>query len=75
MGFTVRGADGRHTLTVEPPLEAEEPRAADAAERLTRAHAARLEYWVRQHPELWFWLHRRWKTAAPAGAAVPAATH
>lgn len=65
MGFNSRGADGRHTLHLEPPLEAEDPRALDAAERLTALHTARLEHWVRKRPEMWFWLHRRWKTSPP----------
>jgi len=68
MGFTTRGRDGRHALELEPPLEAEDPRASDAAERLTARHTARLEHWVRKRPELWFWLHRRWKTAPPGSA-------
>lgn len=76
MGFNVRGPDGRHTIHVEPPLTAEEPRSPDAAWRLTARHAAHLEAWVRRHPEQWFWLHRRWKTAAPdpSPVAAPAAT-
>lgn len=64
-GFVTRGADGRHTITVEPPLPAGDPRDPLAVERLTALHVARLEHWVRQRPELWFWLHRRWKTAPP----------
>ena len=74
-GFTTRGSDGRLTVHLEAPLELPDPKAEDAALALTALHAARLEHWVRQRPELWFWLHRRWKTAAPAGAGVPAATH
>ena len=66
MGFNSRAADGRHTLHLEPALVAEDPRAEGAAERLTARHTARLEHWVRKCPEMWFWLHRRWKTAPPA---------
>jgi len=64
MGFVVRRADGRHTLTVVPPLEApaDDP---DPVRALTARHAAELERWVRRHPEMWFWLHRRWKTRPP----------
>ena len=68
MGFGVRRHDGRHTLAVAPPLE---PPAADspgAAFELTAAHTAVLEHWVRRHPEMWFWLHRRWKTQPPRQA-------
>lgn len=30
--------------------------------RLTRAHTALLEEWVREAPEQYFWQHKRWKT-------------
>ena len=66
-GFVTRRADGRHELDIEPPL-VEEGRDAAAALRLTARHTDRLTAWVRKHPESWFWLHRRWKTAPPAGA-------
>ena len=65
MGFCVRRPDGLHELHVDPPLKVEDPAAGDAPERLTALHTARLEEWVRRHPELWFWLHRRWKTPPP----------
>jgi Kdo2-lipid IVA lauroyltransferase/acyltransferase len=78
MGFAVRRPDGRFDLQVEGPLELDEPKAPDAVLRLTAKHTAVLETRVRAHPELWFWLHRRWKTRAPgagpeAGTATPAA--
>jgi KDO2-lipid IV(A) lauroyltransferase len=67
MGFVARRADGRFDFEVVPPLEVEEPGAPDAVLRLTALHAAVLEQRVRARPELWFWLHRRWKTR-PQGA-------
>ncbi len=69
MGFVTRRADGRLELEVERPLDSPEPGAVDAALVLTARHVARLEAWVRKRPELWFWLHRRWKTAPPAPGA------
>jgi KDO2-lipid IV(A) lauroyltransferase len=66
MGFCWRGADGRHTIEVDPALDPGDPRDPRAAERLTALHVARLEQRVRERPECWFWLHRRWKTAPPA---------
>ena len=29
---------------------------------LTRRHTALLELAIRERPESWFWLHKRWKT-------------
>jgi KDO2-lipid IV(A) lauroyltransferase len=69
MGFCVREPDGRIVLEIEPPLEVEDPRAKDAVVDLTARHTARLEHWVRRHPAMWFWLHRRWKTRPPERAA------
>jgi len=63
MAFDVRRDDLRHEIHFEPPLEVEDPEAPDAVERLTARHVAVLERWVRQYPAMWFWLHRRWKTA------------
>jgi KDO2-lipid IV(A) lauroyltransferase len=34
-------------------------------ERLTAAHTAALERWVRRAPEQYFWPHKRWKTRPP----------
>jgi KDO2-lipid IV(A) lauroyltransferase len=54
--------EGAHfRLTVFPPLDIARTgdRAADIATTMARVNAA-LEGWIRERPELWFWLHRRW---------------
>ncbi len=62
--------DGRHRVIFEGPL-----RVPDTGDRERDVLAFvqdlndRLERWVRAHPEQWYWLHRRWKTRPPAGAA------
>lgn len=66
MGFCLRLEDGRHQLTVAPPLLATGDGGPNAVRALTAAHAAVLEEWVRRHPAMWFWLHRRWKTPPPS---------
>ena len=70
MGFAVRRPDGRFDLQVEGPLEVTEPEAPDAVLRLTAHHVAVLEARVRARPELWFWLHRRWKSRPPEGGPL-----
>jgi KDO2-lipid IV(A) lauroyltransferase len=68
MGFGWRGADGRLRLDVGPTLTPD-PGIADpeaSVRDLTARHTAALEARVRERPEQWFWLHRRWKTAPPA---------
>lgn len=66
MGFAVRRPDGRFDLKVDAPLERVEPEAPGALLRLTAHHVAILEAQVRERPESWFWLHRRWKSSQPS---------
>lgn len=39
-------------------------------EKLTADITAVLEQWIRDTPEQWLWLHRRWKVQPPAGAGA-----
>ena len=62
--------DGRHRIVIEGPLA---PPDTGDRERDVLAFAQdlndRLERWVRQYPEHWYWLHRRWKTRPPEPGA------
>jgi Kdo2-lipid IVA lauroyltransferase/acyltransferase len=65
MIFITRRDDGRHEIDITPQFP---PPAGDSPENVrdfTALHTARLEEWVRRHPEMWLWLHKRWKTAPP----------
>jgi len=63
-------ADGTITVHVEPavPIGATGDRDADVV-RVTGACTAIVERWVRESPEQWLWMHRRFKTR-PAGETV-----
>ena len=65
MGFMRRRADGRHRVDFEPPHLPAGEASEDNVVALTAWHTARLERAVREAPEHWFWLHRRWKTPPP----------
>ena len=58
---TERLKGARFRITVSPPLELPAPgdRAADELAIMVRINAI-IEDWVRERPEQWLWLHRRW---------------
>ena len=53
---------GRYRLVYEPPVEwtPTGKRREDVA-RLTQQLTRVIEAWVRDTPEQWLWLHRRWR--------------
>ena len=59
-----REPDGRHVLRFEDPLpliERDDP--GEAIRANTQAYNQALERMILQHPEQWFWVHRRWKVS------------
>lgn len=61
--LTLPGPSGSWRIIYLPAMEADP--AADRSrevERITAACTAMLEGWIRENPELWLWMHRRWKT-------------
>jgi KDO2-lipid IV(A) lauroyltransferase len=56
-----RQADGRHVISLAESVTPEELRARGGIEAATARMAAALERFVRDRPEQWLWLHRRWK--------------
>ncbi len=64
---------GRYRVRLRPPIEPE-GEGPDAEAALTRRYMEEIERDVRRRPELWLWMHRRWRqTPEPAGAAPAAA--
>ena len=65
-GSCLRAPDGRYEARLHPPLLPEGDAGDTGAVRaLTARHTELLERVVRERPESWFWLHKRWKTAPP----------
>jgi Kdo2-lipid IVA lauroyltransferase/acyltransferase len=61
-GFAVRMSDGTYNATFEeiPSKDLTEFSPQNVAE-LTRRHVALTESRIREHPEQWMWMHKRWK--------------
>jgi KDO2-lipid IV(A) lauroyltransferase len=72
---TYREEDGvNYAVCTEPIYPAEYRDRPDPVNALTQAYSDRFESFVRQHPDQWFWMHDRWKSAeraARAAAATP----
>jgi KDO2-lipid IV(A) lauroyltransferase len=66
--YSVPLGGGAWKVVYEPEVEVRDTgdREADVL-RLTAAATAIVETWVRRHPELWLWMHRRFKTAPTGG--------
>jgi KDO2-lipid IV(A) lauroyltransferase len=47
---------------VEPPG----PDSADPVREFTQRCTDVLEMYVRRHPDLWLWMHRRWRDDGPS---------
>jgi Kdo2-lipid IVA lauroyltransferase/acyltransferase len=66
-GFIVReGATLHHRMLALPPLDVVREGDRDEAIRETTQRATRvMEDMIRQYPDHWNWIHRRWKTRPP----------
>lgn len=58
---------GQHSVVMYPPL-IPDPSRSESSEilRILHEYQRTLEAFVREHPDSWFWMHRRWKTQPPA---------
>jgi KDO2-lipid IV(A) lauroyltransferase len=64
---------GRYKFVYETPVEPPDADDPDAIREFTQRCTDVLEMYVRRHPELWLWMHRRWR-GAPAPVAAGAIT-
>jgi KDO2-lipid IV(A) lauroyltransferase len=65
-------ANGRYRMIYEHPVAPPSHDSPDAVREFTQRCTDVLEMHVRRHPELWLWMHRRWRGApGPALDAAP----
>jgi KDO2-lipid IV(A) lauroyltransferase len=62
---------GRYRFVYEHPVEPPAADSPDAIREFTQRCTDVLEMYVRRHPELWLWMHRRWRDRDPALADAP----
>jgi KDO2-lipid IV(A) lauroyltransferase len=64
--YSIPHEDGTYTIVYEAAVQiAAGDDLDDDVRRITAVCTAHIERWVREHPELWLWMHRRWKTRPP----------
>ena len=59
--FALPLGPGRYRMIYEHPIEPPSVDSADAVHEFTQRCTDVLEMYVRRHPELWLWMHRRWR--------------
>ena len=70
--FALPLSGGRYRMIYEHPVEPPAATSEDPVRELTQRCTDVLEMYVRRHPDLWMWMHRRWRDdraseAEPAG--------
>jgi KDO2-lipid IV(A) lauroyltransferase len=67
--FALPLAGGRFRMVYEHPVEPPSTDSEDAIRDFTQRCTDVLEMYVRRYPDLWLWMHRRWRDV-PAGDQV-----
>lgn len=70
--FTLRQPDHTHLIKVLSPLDPPPDRSETSILTATQEYTRIIEQIVREHPEQWIWMHKRWKKTPP-DTARPAA--
>jgi KDO2-lipid IV(A) lauroyltransferase len=68
--FALPLRDGRYRMVYEPPIDPPAADDPDAVREFTQRCTDVLEMYVRRHPHLWLWMHRRWRDVDPPAAGM-----
>ena len=68
--FALPLGGGRFRMVYEHPVDPPRADDPDAIREFTQRCTDVLEMYVRRYPELWLWMHRRWRDVEPRDAAV-----
>ncbi len=69
--FALPLGGGRYRMIYEHPVEPPREEGPDAVREFTQRCTDVLEMYVRRHPDLWLWMHRRWRDTGPSTDDVP----
>jgi KDO2-lipid IV(A) lauroyltransferase len=70
--FALPVGGGRYRMIYEHPIEPPPDGTDDPIHELTQRCTDVLEMYVRRHPQLWLWMHRRWRNDETSGVSEPA---
>ncbi|PLX95082.1 MAG: hypothetical protein C0620_04845 [Desulfuromonas sp.] len=62
--FVYRQEDYNYRVVIHPPLVFEGPASKEAIQACTQKLTDVVEEAIRQQPDQWFWVHRRWRKSA-----------
>ena len=68
--FALPLGGGRYRMIYEHPVEPPRADSPDAIREFTQRCTDVLEMYVRRRPDLWLWMHRRWRDEGPASEQV-----
>jgi len=69
--FAMSTAPGRYRMVFEHPVDPPQDDSPEAILDFTQRCTDVLEMYVRRHPELWLWMHRRWRDEDGVDATDP----
>lgn len=69
--FALPLPDGRYRMIYEHPVPPPPAGTPDPVRELTQRCTDVLEMYVRRYPELWLWMHRRWRDLPPDVESIP----
>jgi KDO2-lipid IV(A) lauroyltransferase len=69
--FALPLGGGRYRMIYDSPVERPAADSPDPVRELTQRCTDVLEMYVRRHPHLWLWMHRRWRDTEPETGAKP----
>jgi KDO2-lipid IV(A) lauroyltransferase len=72
-GFGLPLPGGRYRFVYARPVAPPRDASPEAIQEFTQRCTAVIEEYVRRHPDLWLWMHRRWRGVA--SSAAPAVGH